>query len=125
MVYSWRDLPDAQLYDAAGNAVQRPAKPEGHMGLVKGQGYTVDGTRYGDVYTKDAFGNLNAKYTLGEWNDPNGGVMGESDVTISAQWKSEKIPVPTWKIKYEWSGDVPTGSYTQTEPTDGKIYTNN
>ena len=124
-VYGWSGLPNEQLYDAAGNAVQRPAKPEGHMGLVKGQGYTVDGTRYGDVYTKDAFGNLNAKYTLGEWNDPNGGVMGESDVTISAQWKSEKIPVPTWKIKYEWSGDVPTGSYTQTEPTDGKIYTNN
>ena len=97
-VYGWSGLPNEQLYDAAGNEVQRPAKPEGHMGLVKGQGYTVDGTRYGDVYTKDAFGNLNAKYTLGEWNDPNGGVMGESNVTISAQWKSEKILV-TKKMK--------------------------
>ena len=125
VVYSWSDLPDAQLYDAAGNAVQRPTKPEGHMGLVKGQSYTVNSAKYSDVYTKDAFGNLNAKYTLGEWNDPNGGVMGESNVTISAQWNSETIPVSTWTITYEWDGDEPTGSYTQVKPTDPKTYTNN
>ncbi len=126
VTYAWTGLPEGEtLYDAAGNPVV-PMRPLNLPGLVKGQGYTVDSALPGTtVYTHDAYGNQNASYTLDAWNDPNNGVMGEADVVVNAKWASATVPVSEWAIDYQWNGDVPTGDYAQTLPTDSTSYKNN
>ena len=43
----------------------------GYTGLVNGEPYSVDTTMPKTVvYTHDEYGNWNAKYTFGNWNDP-------------------------------------------------------
>ncbi len=123
--YTWKGLPEEKLYDEAGNETT-PVLPDSITGLVKNQEYTVDTTMLGTkVYTHDEFGNKNASYTLGEWQDPNSGKMGDSDVEVSAEWKATLVPVSEWRITYEWSGAVPEGDYIQEMPVDGKSYKNN
>ena len=123
--YTWKGLPEEKLYDEAGNETT-PVLPDSITGLVKNQEYTVDTTMLGTkVYTHDEFGNKNASYTLGEWQDPNSGKMGDSDVEVSAEWKATLVPVSEWRITYEWSGAVPEGEYIQEKPVDGKSYKNN
>ncbi len=123
--YTWKGLPEETLYDEAGKVIT-PVLPDSITGLVKNQEYTVDTTMLGTkVYTHDEFGNKNASYTLGEWQDPNSGKMGDSDVEVSAEWKATLVPVSEWRITYEWSGAVPEGEYIQEKPVDGKSYKNN
>ena len=123
--YTWKGLPEEALYDEAGKVIT-PVLPDSITGLVKNQEYTVDTTMPGtEVYTHDEFGNKNALYTLGEWQDPNSGKMGDSDVEVSAEWEATPVKVSEWKITYEWSGEVPEGDYIQEMPVDGKSYKNN
>ena len=123
--YTWKGLPEEALYDEAGKVIM-PVLPDSITGLVKNQEYTVDTTMPGtEVYTHDEFGNKNALYTLGEWQDPNSGKMGDSDVEVSAEWEATPVKVSEWKITYEWSGEVPEGDYIQEMPVDGKSYKNN
>ena len=107
VTYAWTGLPEGEtLYDAAGNPVV-PMRPLNLPGLVKGQGYTVDSALPGTtVYTHDAYGNQNASYTLGAWNDPNSGVMGEDDVEITAQWTKADIEVPTVEVRYAYKNGL-------------------
>ena len=123
--YTWKGLPEEALYDEAGKVIM-PVLPDSITGLVKNQEYTVDTTMPGtEVYTHDEFGNKNALYTLGEWQDPNSGKMGDSDVEVSAEWEATPVKVSEWRITYEWSGEVPEGDYIQEMPVDGKSYKNN
>lgn len=101
----WTGLPAGEtLYDKDGEVVT-PVLPTGITGLKPGQTYGIDTTMPGTVvYTHDEYGNPNAKYTLGEWNDPNNGVMGDSNVTVRGEWKRETITVSKNKVTYSWSG---------------------
>ncbi len=95
VVYAWTGLPQGvTLYDAAGNVVV-PTVPGSITGLVNNQPYTIDAYMPGTVvYTQDAAGNQTASYTLGDWTDPNNGIMGTQNVTVSAAWMGVTIPVP-------------------------------
>ncbi len=88
---------------------------------VKNQPYSVDTTYTAatTIETKDAYGNINSRYTFSGWADPNNGVMGETDVTISGIWNYQKVEVPTYRLIYTWTGTIPTG---QILPTDGNSY---
>ena len=121
--YEWTGLPTGEtLYDEDG-AVVTPTLPTGITGLKTGQTYRIDTTKLGTVvYTHDEYGNQNAKYTFGNWNDPNNGVMGNSDVTVEGAWTVETVKVPTHKITYSWSGNVPS---TVVLPQDNKTYKHN
>ena len=123
--YDWTGLPTGvTLYDEQGNVVT-PALPSDITKLKTGESYSIDTTMPGTVvYTHDAFGNKNAKYTLGAWNDPGNGKMGNADITVSGVWKSEEVRVQTHQITYKWSNE-PTGSYAQTLPTDSNKYKHN
>ena len=126
--YTWKGLPDAALYNEAGTQIARPEYPKDITGLVNGESYAkkLDTSMPGTVvYTQDEFGNKTGKYTLSAWTDPNNGTMGTTDVNVTGVWKEETIKVEEWHITYEWSGDVPTGDYAQTLPTDGTTYKNN
>lgn len=106
VVYSWSGLPEEQLYDADGNPIAL-AVPASIIGLVNNQPYDVD-TTYPNmtVYTRDAYGNVNASYTFGSWNDPNGGVMGETNVTVDGTWTKAEIAVAQYTVTYLVDGQV-------------------
>ncbi len=83
----------------------------------KGDTYTVD-TAYTNGYvvnTQDSFGNVNGKWTFSGWTDPNSGVMGGADVTVTGSWEYEDTDVASWNVTYEWTG-APTGKFAQTLP---------
>ena len=105
VTYSWTGLPDATLYDAAGNVVV-PAAPSDPNAYVKGQRYEVKPAGYTVLYTHDEFGNADASYTLGAWTDPNGGVMGEADVEITAEWTAEALEVPAVIVRYQYTNGM-------------------
>ena len=110
VVYTWTGLPDQTLYDAA-NTPTTPSVPDSITGLVNNQPYTIDTTKPGTiVYTRDDYGNTNARYTLSAWTDPNKGTMGDADVTVTAAWEKEDIPVPSYTVTYEYTGSVPASA---------------
>lgn len=105
--YAWTDLPSEALYTESG-ATTVPSLPSSITDLVKNQGYTVDVSMPGTVvYTHDAYGNENCKYTLGSWEDPNEGLMGDEDVTVTAAWQAESIPVAKHSVTYTWGDNGP------------------
>ncbi len=79
------------------------------MAWSKGQPYTVDSTYTSEtiVYTYDAYNNINGQYTFSGCTDPNNGVMGESNVTVSGTWTFEEVTVAKYDVNYSWDGDVP------------------
>ena len=108
--YTWKGLPEEKLYDEAGNETT-PVLPDSITGLVKNQEYTVDTTMPGTkVYTHDEFGNKNALYKLGEWQDPNSGKMGDNEVVITGEWILESIPVEKYSVQYTYTGNIPQGA---------------
>ena len=108
--YTWKGLPEETLYDEAGKVIT-PVLPDSITGLVKNQEYTVDTTMPGmEVYTYDEFGNKNASYKLDEWQDPNGGKMGDSEVVITGEWILESIPVEKYSVQYTYTGNIPQGA---------------
>ncbi len=111
--YDWgtQDVPaDAQL-------------PASVSGLVKGQGYEVDGTYTNEtvIETHDEFGNVNGRYTFSGWNDPAGGTVGDTDVVITGSWSYSDVAVPAHGVAYVWV-NAPDGEYEQTLPVDGAQY---
>ncbi len=122
VTYSWTGLPENEtLYDNSGNETT-PALPDDIINLVKGQSYAIDTAKPGTVvYTKDAYGNKNAKYTLSAWDDPGHGTMVEADITVTAEWKKETVEVGQFTVDYDWGNDVPA----DVEKPEGGSYYNN
>ncbi len=106
VTYDWNGLPaNATLYNEEGDVVV-PQLPADTDTYVKGQTYQLKDADVKVLYTKDAYGNNTAKYTLGAWNDPNNGVMGEDDVEITAQWTKADIEVPTVEVRYAYKNGL-------------------
>ncbi len=106
------------------------AIPEGHVpptdsnSYAPNQSYSVD-TTYPTptlIFTYDAYGNINGKYTFYGWLDPNNGVMGNADVTISGVWEYQSVAVSDYRVFYVWSGEVPPDV---TPPADSNTYVKN
>ena len=96
-------------YSWDGDVPTTETLPESIVGLAKNQPYTIDTTYTSEtvVETKDAYGNVNGRYTFSGWTDPNNGVMGESNVTVSGTWTFEEVTVAKYDVNYSWDGDVP------------------
>ena len=107
VIYDLGDLAGVEVYDAE-NASYPLAAPVSITDLVKGAPYTIDTAMPGNVtvYTRDAYGNLNASYTLTAWEDPGNGTMQEADVTVTAQWTKTDIAVATHTVTYLVDGEV-------------------
>ncbi len=110
ITYSWGD-----------DAPDGLTPPTDNNTYVKGQSYTVDDTYTSEtvVETKDAFGNVNGRWTFSGWTDSNNGTMGDGDATITGTWTFNEVTVPTGKVNYSWSGDIPAEAVL---PTDSKAY---
>ena len=92
---------------------------------VNGEPYKVDETFTAGqtINETDAHGNVIGTYTFSGWTDPNNGVMGDSDLTITGRWTYEGKPIPTHKITYDWGTEnVPAG---ETLPVDETSYVKN
>ena len=92
ITYSWSGAPTGENVPVDNNV------------YVKGQSYTVDSkyTKDTQVPTWDDYDNVNGIYTFSGWNDPNNGVMGDSDITITGRWTYEGQQVANHKITYDW-----------------------
>ncbi len=94
VTYSWENAPSGTVYDAEGSELDpQLALPTDETAYVKGQTINVDTTYTNKtvVYTKDAYGNINAKYTFSGWTVPNDGKMGDEDLTITGIWTKEDV----------------------------------
>ena len=92
---------------------------------VNGEPYKVDETFTAGqtINETDAHGNVIDTYTFSGWTDPNNGVMGDSDLTITGRWTYEGKPIPTHKITYDWGTEnIPAG---ETLPVDENTYVKN
>ncbi len=96
-------------YSWDGDVPTTETLPESIVGLATTQPYTTDTSycRGTVVETKEAYGNVNGRYTFSGWTDPNNGVMGESNVTVSGTWTFEEVTVAKYDVNYSWDGDVP------------------
>lgn len=110
--YSWDGLPENEkLYNEQGVEVT-PVLPTDSNEYLEGDEYTVD-TTYTDqtvVYTRDQYGNVNGVYTFSGWTDPNNGVMGTEDVTVTGSWTFEGVKVATYNVTYKYDGAVPNNA---------------
>lgn len=100
ITYSWTNAPTSE------NVPNVPNVPVDNNVYVKGQSYTVDSeyTQNTQVPTQDDYDNLNGIYTFNGWNDPNNGVMGDSDITITGSWTYKKIDPEKFTLKYDANG---------------------
>ena len=92
---------------------------------VKNQPYEVDKTFAAGktINVTDTYGNIIGTYTFSGWTDPNNGVMGDSDITITGHWTYEGQTIPTHKITYDWGTEnIPAG---ETLPVDETSYVKN
>ena len=92
---------------------------------VNGEPYKVDETFTAGqkINETDAHGNVSGTYTFSGWTDPNNGVMGDSDLTITGCWTYEGQPIAEHKITYDWGTEnVPEG---ETLPVDKNTYVKN
>lgn len=117
VTYNWGDTP-TDVFDGNGTPVTLTL-PTDNNKYYAGQKYTVDVTYSKDytVYTYDEFGNVNGQYTFSGWNDPNDGVMGEANVTVTGSWTYEDVEVAEHTITVV----VYNGTATADGLTDGKI----
>ena len=106
------------FYVWSGEVPPNKTLPTNNNSYVKNQSYSVDSTFTSStvIYTYDTYGNINGKYTFSGWNDPCEGIIIDSDVTIRGVWEYKSVPVPTHKVIYTWSGDIPEGSILPTNP---------
>ncbi|MCM1440459.1 MAG: S-layer homology domain-containing protein [Roseburia sp.] len=105
--YAWTGLPEA-IYNASGEDVKATTVVPAEASYKNNQKWTVDTTWTTEsaVYTKDQFGNVNAKYTFGGW-DKSGEqtAVGGENVTVSGAWtKAEDVSVSEAKVSYAWTG---------------------
>ena len=117
VTYEWTGAP-------SGDGYAQPLPFDGNA-YVNGQPYDVDATFANGtiVEHRDAYGNVDGRWTFGGWSDPNNGVMGDIDVTITGVWTYEDVAVGTHAVNYRWTGE-PTDEYAQTLPIDGDTYVN-
>ncbi len=112
------------IYTWSGTIPENQTLPTDPMLYVKNQVYSVDTTYTNEtefcVY--DVYGNMNGRYTFSGWTDPNDKIMGETDVTIHGVWEYESLTVPTHKVIYTWSGEIPPDALL---PTDSNTYVKN
>ena len=89
-----------------------PTLPTDAGSYVLNQPYTVDDkyTSETSVSSYDAYGNVNGTWTFSGWTDPNNGVMGNSDVTITGEWTYVEAEVDTYTVTYRYDGAVPEGA---------------
>ncbi len=112
------------LYQWSGNIPDGLVLPTDGNSYAPNQTYLAD-TTYTDatvIETKDVYGNINGRYTFSGWADPNEGVMGDADITISGVWNYESVDVSAHRVFYTWSGEVPPDAAL---PTDGNTYLGN
>ncbi len=111
-------------YSWSGDIPTDKKLPTDENAYIENQPYTVDNTYTAAtvIETKDSFGNINGRYTFSGWADPNGGTMGNKDIVITGVWEYESVKVPSYKVIYTWSGDVPSGEKL---PKDDKTYAPN
>ena len=91
---------------------------------VTNQPYTVDDTFsiQTNINDYDEYGNICGSWTFSGWTDPNNGIMGSADVTIEGVWQYTARVVPSYKVIYVWSGDIPKESKL---PFDENLYVTN
>lgn len=89
-----------------------PTLPADNGSYVPGQNYTVDKTYAAgaSVNSYDAYGNVKGTWIFSGWTDPNNGVMGNSDVTITGKWTYAEAEVDTYTVTYRYDGAVPEGA---------------
>ncbi|MBQ8868674.1 MAG: DUF11 domain-containing protein [Oscillospiraceae bacterium] len=128
VVGSWEFIPvtvadHKVIYKWSGDIPPNHTPPTDSNSYVNGQPYSVDATYSSStvIYEKDIYGNTTGTYTFSGWDDPNNAVMGNADVTIVGVWEYKAVEVPTHKVIYEWSGDIPP---SHTPPTDSNAYVN-
>ena len=83
----------------------------------EGDTYQVDQGDFAPVLEYDAYGNVDGRWTFSGWTDPNNGVMGEADVTVTGEWDYEAVEVATHKVSYSWT-DAPDGEYAKELPSE-------
>lgn len=112
------------IYTWSGDIPPGKALPSDSNSYVENQPYTVDSTYTAAtvIETRDAYGNVSGRYTFSGWADPNGGVMGNADVTIPGIWNYEPVEVPTYRVFYTWTGTIPEG---HVPPVDTNTYAPN
>ena len=109
-------------YAWSGDVPTTETLPTDSNTYVKGQPYEVDKTFTAGqtIEVKDAYDNVIGIYTFNGWNDPNNGVMGDSDITITGRWTHEGKQVEAHKITYDWGTEnIPAG---ENLPVDEKPY---
>ena len=112
-------------YAWSGDVPETVTLPIDSNTYVKGQPYEVDKTFTAGhtINVTDQYGNVIGTYTFSGWNDPNNGVMGDSDITITGTWTYKGQTIPTHKITYDWGTEnVPAG---ETLPVDETSYVKN
>ncbi len=114
--YSWKGLPEGvQFFDKMGVS-QTPELPAAAE-LYEGQGFVVQ-SGYAELYTHDAYGNIDAHYSFSGWMKGTGTdvtgknlTMDKSDIQLSGQWvKVDDITVPSFHVVYSYEGDAPMGA---------------
>ena len=112
VVYSWTGEPDGVVKPA-----DQPVK--------FGEPYTID-TKYTSdtvVEVKDAYGNVNGRYTFSGWklNDEvvtGEQTMGDANVKLVGEWTFTTVEVTKHKVTYDWTGNIPEGKDLPKEITD-------
>ena len=112
-------------YEWSGDVPETVTLPTDSNTYVKGQPYEVDKTFTAGktINVTDTYGNIIGTYTFSGWTDPNNGVMGDSDITITGTWTYKGQTIPTHKITYDWGNEnIPAG---ETLPVDENTYVKN
>ena len=119
-----QDVPKHTVsYDWGENAPASETLPAGITGLVKGESYTIDSTYTSAtvVEVTDDSGVVIGTYTFSGWTDPNDGVMGETDVTVTGTWtytETGKV-----NVTYEVTGnEKPDDSTVSNMPENTQVY---
>ena len=118
VTYSWTGEPTGEGY------VQ--TIPTGASDVKYGRTFTVDKTFTSGtaVNHKDAYGNVDGKWTFSGWNK-SGDLTVTDDVTITGSWTYKDVTPTKYTITYKWDASAPTGVYAQDVPTDSTEYVNN
>ena len=127
VTYQWENAPADEVLPLERNT------------YVLGAPYTVESNYTSETTRdrKDAFGNINGKYTFSGWTsatDADGNsvvitngtlTMPASNVTIKGTWKVEDIPVPTYNVTYDWGTPDAAVTAVYTLPVDSNDYVPN
>ena len=96
--------------------------PTNSGAYIEGQTYVVDSTYTNGhkVYTYDEYNNVTGTYTFNGWNDPNNGVMGDTDVVITGSWSYSESAVAKHSVTYSWGDNAPSNQ-TLPDPITGLV----